>query len=328
MKKTIYLLILLVSSYQFLSWLDPSLGGCNIGGFDCHSVASTKYGTIAGIPLSLLAIIWSSVALMLSNGILLMVLNFIGLATAIYSLTIMGLVLHQWCLWCLVVDINLLIIASLTFLNLKKYKNINLNKKQLAIGLAIGISISLSLSAINKFRTVGVSKEIILSLDSSLALGNLSGKNTLVVFTDFQCPACKKASDIVQSFIKRGDTKILIKNYPLSNECNNSVNHNMHPWSCLAAVGSECAFEQGKFDEFYHTVYGNQESIHTKEELLRTLSFTSINMSQFDSCVRGSWAENKVQQDIQSGNKINLQGTPTLYYNGQLLPLSDFINQK
>lgn len=328
MKKLPYLLILLVSCYQFLGWLDPSLGGCNIGGFDCSSVTESKYGLIAGLPLSLWAILWSSVLLILNSSVLVLVLNTLGLAMAFYSLTIMGLVLQKWCLWCLVIDINLLIIGVITFLNLKEYSIVNTDKKKFGIGVSLGLAIILSLFGVHKLSSPSVSKEVILSLDSSLVLGNISGKNTLVVFTDFQCPACKKASDIVKSLIKRGDTKVLIKNYPLSNECNSSVNHNMHPWSCLAAVGSECAFEQGKFDEFYNTVYGNQASIHTKEELLRTLSFTSINMSQFDSCVRGSWAENKVQQDIETGNKINIQGTPTLYYNGQLVPLTEFLNEK
>jgi protein-disulfide isomerase len=169
---------------------------------------------------------------------------------------------------------------------------------------------------------------VVLSLDSPLLLGNINGPNTLIVFTDFQCPACKRASDIVQSFSKRGDTKIIIKNYPLSNECNKSVNHNMHPWSCLAAMASVCAFEQGKFDEFYHTVYGNQASIHTKDELLRTLSFTSLDMNQLVGCIKGSWAENKVQQDIQAGNKINLQGTPTIYYNQKPVALDEFLQEK
>lgn len=325
MKKIPYWIILIISAYQFLGTLDPALGGCSVGGFDCTGVTNSSFGQIAGIPLSFWGIIWSSLGIVLSPSILLSTLSFLGLLMAGYSLSVMGLVLHKWCLWCLVIDVNLIIISGLSLVNLKQ--NINPYKiKEVVLGLLLGIVVSSGVWGFHKLNQKQMPVENIISLDSSLVLGTLSGKNTLIIFTDFQCPACQRASDIVKSFIQRGDTKVIIKNYPLSSECNNSVNHNMHPWSCLAALGSVCAFEQGKLDEFYYTVYANQGAIKTKEELWRTLSFTSLNMSQLESCIRGVWAENKVQQDIVDGDKLGLQGTPTLYFNNKLIPLQEFLN--
>lgn len=80
-----------------------------------------------------------------------------------------------------------------------------------------------------------------------------SGDITIVTYTDFQCPYCKKFDASMQQVMKdfSGKVKWVIRNFPLS----------FHDQAENAAEAAECAGEQGKFWEYAAKVFENQSSL-------------------------------------------------------------------
>lgn len=324
MKKILTLIVLLISSYQFLSWLNPSLNTlCHLNTiFNCQAVTSSIFGTILGVPLSWFGILWSCLLLVkprYDKGTA--ILYRLGFIVALYSVSVMSLVIHQYCLLCMIIDLCLIGLFSFTIF--KKSVDTQLSSWS-EIGLSIGLTglITLSLWSFNYFQNNSQSfnEQTIIGLNSPLTLGNPQGTKKIIVFTDFECPGCKVASQTIHKLLQDPQIVVIVKNFPLSNLCNPEVSHNLHPWSCLAAKLSFCAFEQGKFDEFYNLIYANQENIANHEDLFKTLSFSTLNLPLLKSCSQGDWAESRLQKDLATGAKINLNGTPTFYYQGRIVP--------
>ncbi len=145
-------------------------------------------------------------------------------------------------------------------------------------------------------------------------LGNIDAPVTIIEFSDFQCPFCKRFHDdaglkIRDEYVKTGKAKFVYKQFPL---------YQIHPFANSAALASECAKEQGKF-WLYH------DALFDKQEDLATLNFTDLavslgmNKSQFKSCYdSGKYSEN-VKKDSAEGAAAGVSGTPATFVNGKPL---------
>lgn len=287
---------------------------CSFGGFlNCGSVLTSEYAAIMGAPLWALGLVWS-VAVILRKSqkdYLTYALKISGLIGVIYSLVVMALVIKSWCTLCLMADVLIIIY-------LLKKDNTALKKKlsglpEILISLVVGAGAYYGLS----LTTETLKGEKITLLSSPLILGNPQGSKEVVVFTDFQCPACAKASDLVRDLLKDPAVKVLIKHYPLSDKCNDGVSSNIHSWACDAAKMAYCSFEQDRFKEFYDMVYAGQSSIESTDHLYQLLDDGSFNIEELRACVEGATAESMIAQDIDEGNKTGIEATPTFFFNGQ-----------
>jgi protein-disulfide isomerase len=150
------------------------------------------------------------------------------------------------------------------------------------------------------------------------------GKPTLAIWEDFQCPACKQFEEqmgaTIEEIAKAGDatviwrsTSFLDQNYPGQN-------------SQRAAAAYGCAVDAGKGIEYHDTVFANQPATegdgYTQEQLLgfgTSVGITGDAKATFDKCVTDktymSWAANGTASMAAEG----VQGTPSLYLNGQEL---------
>ena len=83
-----------------------------------------------------------------------------------------------------------------------------------------------------------------IDLSNEPVKGNPEAKVTIIEFSDFNCPACKGAVQVVERILNEynGKVKLVFKNYPLAS----------HEGSFVAAMAAECAHEQGRFWD-YHT---------------------------------------------------------------------------
>ncbi len=90
-------------------------------------------------------------------------------------------------------------------------------------------------------------------------LGNEKAKVTIVEFSDFQCPYCKRFADnslsqIKKDYIDTGKVKLYYREFPLTN---------IHPNAEIAAEAAECANEQGKFWQFHDQLFSRQDTWST-----------------------------------------------------------------
>jgi protein-disulfide isomerase len=151
------------------------------------------------------------------------------------------------------------------------------------------------------------------------ARGNLSAKVTVVEFSDFQCPFCKRAEDSVNEVMKAyGDKiKFVWRNLPLP----------MHPDAPLAAQASMEAYKQKGSDGFWKMhdlLYANQPSQQKADGLKREAldgyaQQLGLDMGKWKTALDTQSHKAEVDADAKAGNDAGINGTPAFVINGYFI---------
>ena len=155
------------------------------------------------------------------------------------------------------------------------------------------------------------------SLDNDPVRGNETAPITMVEFSDYQCPFCKRTfddtmPDLEEKYIDTGKIKHVYRDYPLP----------FHQNGIPAAIAAECANEQGKFWDYHDILFTKQtewESLSgnaTNEkfkEYAANNNLTNIDTSKFNSCIDSQKYKDEVDKDIADGSTYGVSGTPTIY---------------
>jgi protein-disulfide isomerase len=140
-------------------------------------------------------------------------------------------------------------------------------------------------------------------------IGPDNAKVTIVEFSDFQCPYCKRfRDDTLDALIKEYGDKIrfVYRDFPLSS---------LHPEAEKSAEAAECANEQGKFWEMHDLLYENQATLG--DALYKDLADQlKLDTKQFDECLSSGKYADKVAADQKAGESYGVSGTPTFFING------------
>jgi protein-disulfide isomerase len=91
-----------------------------------------------------------------------------------------------------------------------------------------------------------------MSFDPARLRGNAKAPVTIVEFSDFSCPYCRKAESTINELLAkyRGKVKVGFRDFPL---------RQIHPQAQLAAEASRCAGEQGKYWEYHDLLFANPD---------------------------------------------------------------------
>ena len=142
--------------------------------------------------------------------------------------------------------------------------------------------------------------------DSDPVLGEEDAKITVYEFSDFECPFCERAytgavTDLKNSEeFKDGEVNFVYRHFPL-----NSI----HPRAQKAAEAAECANKQGEFWEYHDNLFMNQNALDIAS-LKAYAGKIGLNQKEFDSCLDGGEAEDKVAKDLRSATDAGGRGTP------------------
>ncbi len=148
-------------------------------------------------------------------------------------------------------------------------------------------------------------------------MGNPSAKNTMVVYEDFECPACASYSPIVEQFTSTlTDTKVVFRHFPLP----------QHTDAVVAAYAAEAAGNQGKFWEMYKQLYSTQSLWTGQADPTQKFADLAVaagvsDLNKFKADMQAKIHKDKMQKDITEGLSLKIQGTPTLYFNGTILEI-------
>jgi protein-disulfide isomerase len=142
-------------------------------------------------------------------------------------------------------------------------------------------------------------------------LGAANTPVTIVEFSDFQCPFCAR----VEPTLKRvrqayGDrVRIVWKDFPLTA---------IHPQAFKAAEAGQCAREQGKFWEYHDRLFANQAALEPAS-LKQYAADLGLNAQTFDACLDAAKHRQRVQDQIEVGNRLGVSSTPSAFINGRLV---------
>ena len=134
---------------------------------------------------------------------------------------------------------------------------------------------------------------------------------TIVEFSDFHCPFCKKLSPTLQKLVDQfpGKVRWVWRHYPLP----------FHAGSERAHQASECAHEQGEFWEFHNQFFAAEKMPDSDDALIRLAEKTTLDKPRFQACFeKGKYSE-LVKKEIAKGAEVGVEGTPATFLNGKLL---------
>jgi len=139
--------------------------------------------------------------------------------------------------------------------------------------------------------------------------GNQNAEITLIEYSDFECPYCKKFHPTAQKLMDTYGDKLNwdYRHYPLSFH---------EPMASTEAMASECVAEQGgndKFWEFADKIYVKTTSNGTgltEDDLLAFVKDLGLNEAKYKDCLSSQKYLTKVQNDEAEGNKAGVDGTP------------------
>ena len=133
---------------------------------------------------------------------------------------------------------------------------------------------------------------------------------TIVAFTDFECPFCRKAEETLRALESEygGKLRIAYKSYPLP----------FHEHARLAMKAALAAHRQGKFFEYRDALFEHQEALDW-ESLVRYAAALGLDTERFQRDMDDERIEATIAADEAQVGKLDIQGTPTFFVNGRRL---------
>ena len=147
--------------------------------------------------------------------------------------------------------------------------------------------------------------------DDDPFLGPQDAPVTLVEFSDFQCPYCRR----VQSVLKRlmtayhGKLKLVFRDFPL---------RQIHPEAQKAAEAAQCANDQGQFWPYHDRLFAATEL--GVEYLKQYAVELDLDAEGFNTCLDSEKYSQEVQKDIDDARVAGVNATPAFFVNG--LPIN------
>lgn len=166
-------------------------------------------------------------------------------------------------------------------------------------------------------------------LGARFVSGSKTAPNTIIEFSDYQCPACaifatQIEPELKTRLVETGKTQFAYRDYPLP----------QHQNAKLASVAAACANLQNRFEPMKTILFRAQDQWDNLsqnlviEKIKELASNTGINQEAFKTCLSSNQFDGAIQADITAGNAVQLEATPSFVVNGYLvsgaLPIEAF----
>ncbi len=134
-------------------------------------------------------------------------------------------------------------------------------------------------------------------------LGDLKAPVTMVEFTDYQCPFCRKFylaayKELKKQYIDTGKLRFVLRDLPLG----------FHQYAKPAAVSAHCAGEQDKFWQMHDALF--QGGKYNPADILGYAKTIGLENDAFKSCLSSGRYKEGIEQDVKDANKAGITGTP------------------
>jgi protein-disulfide isomerase len=142
----------------------------------------------------------------------------------------------------------------------------------------------------------------------SPAVGPAKARITLVEFSDFQCPYCSVAIHKLSAILKAypNDIRLIFKEFPLDT----------HAQAQISAQAAIAAHQQGKFWQLHDVMFANRTAL-SRKNILGWAQAAGLEMKKFEAELDSEAVKKTVARDVADGEKAGVEGTPTVFINGQ-----------
>jgi len=134
-------------------------------------------------------------------------------------------------------------------------------------------------------------------------LGDLNAPVTLVEFTGYQCPFCRRwyndtFKKLKKEYIDTGKLRFVLRDLPLP----------FHKDAKPAARAAHCAGEQDKFWDMHNALFEGKGL--NNEQLMTYAGSIGIKSEPFKACLDSDRYHKDIDQDVADAGKTSIQGTP------------------
>lgn len=327
-----------------LLWVSHSTGyALPCTGTGCDEVARSSYARLLGIPTAAYGFFYFGLLLVLALSRLqypeqwllyargLALLSTLGMLAFAYltyvQLFVMGLYAKgSPCWWCLGAASSNLLVWLLSLVGLRAapaeaaswgrelLKAVMMTLLLIVAGFAFGAWQWMRITTPTVRDADSQKLKILYQDGQGWRRGDPNAALVIVEFSDFQCPACKQAYEILeQQFLPKYGHKVLFvfRHYPLVE---------LHPMAWMAASAAEEAGAQGKFWEMYHALFKSQQEMTPRniERIAKSLGLdsqkVSLAMQNKDIYFK------KIYRDLKEGSELGVNSTPTFItvFNGKM----------
>jgi len=149
-------------------------------------------------------------------------------------------------------------------------------------------------------------------LSDSHVKGEPNAPNSLVVFSDFQCPMCKDVSPQLDKLVEKSGKKL------------NMVYHHFKPrpdhiHSQAMSRAAEAAGEQGKFWEMHDQLFKIQDLVKDEDDkkvdalIMQLAKDIKLDVFKFQASLKAKSADDHFLADNVLALQIKVHQTPTFY---------------
>lgn len=147
-----------------------------------------------------------------------------------------------------------------------------------------------------------------------------SGKHTITIYADFQCPACISFSvilgDIFQWYADAGKTVLVYKQYPLTS---------IHKNAYRDAIAALCAAEQDKYLVYKKTLYALEKdkagATVSDADRIEIARANGLDVAIMTQCLAENRYAKQVENEIAEWDAAWITATPTILLDGKRLDI-------
>jgi len=155
------------------------------------------------------------------------------------------------------------------------------------------------------------------SIDDDPILGPEDAPVTIVEFSDFRCPYCKRWHDETMPEIldTYGDqVRIIYRDFPVVG-------------GEAAAEASECADEQGAYWDYHYGLFADPQAYTDVDSFVSLAEDLNLDTEAFRACLEENRYQDEVTGDYNDARAYGVSGTPTFFINGvRLVGAQPFAN--
>lgn len=148
-------------------------------------------------------------------------------------------------------------------------------------------------------------------------IGGKDAKVTLIEYSDFECPFCKRHFATMQQVLKDypNDVRLVFRHFPLSFHQN--AEKEAEASECVADLGGNDAF--WKFHDIIFTQTTSNGTGFALDQLGPAAKSSGVDQKKFQDCLDSGKFAKKVAQDQTEGGAAGVEGTPATFVNGDLV---------
>jgi protein-disulfide isomerase/uncharacterized membrane protein len=322
------------SAYLLIDYVWGS--GICLTGSGCDTVRLSPYAYPLGIPMPLAGLGFYTAALVLALATrpgLLAGWSVIGIAVMAALTTIELTVIHAVCSWCLLSAVASVLLAAGSFSGWRAARQVDDAPSRRSGRHARGVRDARLEAdrALHRFTIFsgGVAAIAFAALliapvlaDQPAQAGNIAisgrpqlgnGPAQVVVFSDFQCPACAAAAPALSEVAHSGRVTLSYRFFPLTT---------IHANARAAALAALAADAQGRFWQVHDALFARQQEWAALPPEGADAVFADIaaaaglDLERWRADIGSSDATRTLDADLRAAEDLGLRGTPTIFIDG------------